>query len=162
MKATVLALAGLLLAAPVAAEMTLEQKQGEIDRLGFLVGEWTGSGWMQRGPERHEFESRESIREAAGGLVLLIEGTHTGFSALGVVSAADSAGAYAMRSWTSEGRGAEAAARISAPGVFEWGFDRVRYTITVTAAGEWSEIGEYRLDSGQWTNFFRMDLKRTP
>lgn len=162
MRGTLLLIAGLLLAAPVAAEMTLEQKKAEIDRLGFLVGEWTGSGHMQRGPERHEFESHETIREAVDGLALLIEGTHTGFSALGVVTAGDSAGVFTMRSWTSEGRSADATARIPAPGVFEWGFDRVRYTITVTDAGAWSEIGEYRLDSGQWMNFFRMDLKRLP
>ena len=160
-----LLLVGLLLAvstAPAVAAPTLDQKKAEIDRLDFLVGEWVGSGWMQRGPERHEFESHEMIRETLGGLVLLIEGTHTGFSALGVVSAGDSAGHYTMRSWTSEGHGADATARIPAPGTFEWGFERVRYTITVSAAGEWAETGEYRDDSGTWRNFFRMDLKRQP
>ena len=37
---------------------------------------------------------------------------------------------------------------------------RVRFTIALTPAGEWSEIGEYSRDGTAWAKFFAMTLKK--
>ena len=46
-----------------------------------------------------------------------------------------------------------------------WGFavpqaGRVRFTITLTQAGEWWEIGEFSRDGATWAKFFEMTLKK--
>jgi hypothetical protein len=35
-----------------------------------------------------------------------------------------------------------------------------RFTITLTPAGEWWEIGEFSRDGTTWTKFFEMTLKK--
>ena len=47
---------------------------------------------------------------------------------------------------------------------FTWETDmpqlgKTRYTMTVTPAGEWKEIGEHQVD-GKWVQFFEMVLKK--
>ena len=43
--------------------------------LSFLVGEWSGSGWIMLGRDnRSTFSQTESVRTAAGGSILTVEG----------------------------------------------------------------------------------------
>src|SRR4051812_32529151 len=47
-------------------------------RLDFLLGEWEGDGWILQGRgERRTFHQRETVRSAAGGTVVVIDGLGT-------------------------------------------------------------------------------------
>ena len=164
----VLALPAALRAQPAAAparvvpEATLPPAVRErMQPLGWLVGEWEGSGWISQGREggRTRFTQKEWVRWGAGGGVLVIDGLGTG--AEGEVTGAvvhqafatvlwnaDSA-AYRMRSYRAGGAEGTDAPEVS-EGRLVWGIrvpgGRIRFTITRTAAGEWHEVGEFVRD----------------
>src|SRR5437667_3185668 len=46
-----------------------------MEKLSFLVGHWSGEGWIQLGPgQRRTFVETESVQRKAGGALLQIEG----------------------------------------------------------------------------------------
>lgn len=85
-------------------------------------------------------------------------------NAFAVVSYDEKAKRYRFQAYTDRGNYTEAEAKV-ADGKLQWGFHmppfgQVRYTITVTEQGEWSEIGELSSDGKQWRKFFEMTLVR--
>lgn len=146
----------------------------DVPLKGFEImpGEWTGGGWMQRGPERSTFTSHESVRYVLGGNALLIEGQHFTerdgrkvpvHNALALIRA-DADGEYSIHSWLSDGRDIEGWARWQ-DGEFQWGFSlpdhsrEVRYRVRIEG-DSWTEIGETRATGGEWMKFFEMTLER--
>ena len=149
-----------------------------MKRLDFLVGQWEGTGWIQTGRERATFRQRETVRYAAGGVVVIVDGlgrsadparqdqvVHQAFA---VVSYDAAQQAFRWRAYrAADGNEITAQPEVSTDKLV-WGFElpqpgagRVRFTITRTPAGDWFEIGEIGRPSGEWMPFFEMTLKRT-
>jgi hypothetical protein len=151
-------------------------QQEAMKKLGFLVGRWKGESWMEFAPgQRSTSLGTETIESKLGGLLLTIDGVHrrkVGEKAAGdvvhhaftVVSYDEQAKRYRFQAFTARGNYTEAEAKVG-DGKLEWGFripqfGDVRYTITVTEKGQWSEIGEVSSDGKQWRKFFEMNLVR--
>jgi hypothetical protein len=152
--------------APAAAEA--------IKRLAFLLGDWEGTGWIQMGRERATFRQQETVRTAAGGTVVIIDGLGRSLDpaqadrivhqAFAVASFDAAQQAFRWRAFRAEGNEIEARPEVSQDKLV-WGFTppqgpAVRFTITKTAAGEWFEIGEVSMKPGEWMKFFEMTLKK--
>lgn len=143
-------------------------------RLGFLAGSWEGSAWYQTAQGRRDsLWQTEDVRFKLRGQVLIIEGLgrrgipsapgDTVFNAVAVVDWLPERG-YAMRSHTLEGRSGTFPLQLSDSG-FVWGLEvpggQVRYTMQLTATGQWHERGEFSRDGERWFPTFEMRLRRT-
>lgn len=164
------ALAGALLAAGGAWGSA--QAKDAAAPLGYLVGEWTGEGWIDMGRGRMGFRQHERITSRLDGNIITIEGTGRNpdnardivFEAFAVLSASGKPGEFVMRSYTREGQAGTFAAVLETPGRLVWTIPvpgrRIRYRSEVTG-DRWVEIGEASVDEGtSWTKFFEMSLKR--
>ena len=147
----------------------------EMEPLAWLIGDWKGEGWTQRGPEgRIEFIQTEHVERAFGGRILLVEGIGRtrvpegegpiGFHAFGVLSWNPETDTNGFDTYLANGAGVDAEATVE-DGVVTWGFDtpqgKVRYRIRETEAGQWHETGDFSPDGGTtWLPFFEMTLDR--
>ena len=180
MKRNAMVCAGLFLMVAVPVH---GQGQGEVAavspeamrKLDFLVGDWSGEAWYAMGPEeRTESRGTETVRMKAGGAALMVEGRFSTVGADGVervvhdalgIIAPDPAGGYRIRSFLPDGRQADAKLELTEDG-FRWGMEipgqgEMRYTMRLTPAGEWVEIGEFSRDGGgTWMPFMEMRLIR--
>jgi hypothetical protein len=169
------ALLTLLAAAPATAQLPEPPSLAPMQGLDFLVGTWEGEGWMEYEPGRRAaFTSKEVVEPRLGGRVLVVEGVHHApmpgmpepvavHHAMGVLSH-DEADGYRFRTWLANGHGGDFAARLEG-GALIWGYDdprrgAVRYTITVSDAGEWVEVGDASRDGEAWHRFFEMRLAK--
>ena len=146
-----------------------------MQKLAFLVGEWSGDARMMMGPGRTEnVRQTEHVRFALSGQVLVIDGIgrtlkdgtvgDTAFQAFGMLDWRPERG-YQLRSMTHEGReGTFVVAPLAEGQGFTWGFEvpggRTRYTIRLTPEGEWHERGEFSRDGQQWFPTMEMRLRR--
>lgn len=162
----------------VAVAQGLPPAPQEMEALGWLEGEWKGTGWMEYGPGRRaEFEGTESVAYRMGGRVLVVEGSFTAWMgpeagdvpvhrALGVISW-DRSDRYLFHTWTAAGASGNAHPMEVSDGQMVWTYDdpgrgRARYTITYTDAGAWHEVGDASDDGGEsWHRFFEMTLEQT-
>ncbi len=125
-----------------------------MNKLGFLVGEWSGEASVLRGPGQFaELTQTESVHFKLDGLVLVIEGVgrtkadaKPSLQALGLISFDDEAGTYRMRAFN-DGRWLETEVKLADGGnSMSWGFALGEFkTITVLRIdedGEWTEHGE--------------------
>jgi hypothetical protein len=168
-----LACAALLVAAPtLAAAQTAPPPPSParleaMKRVEFMLGTWKGEGFMQRGPQKHTFASKETVTREVDGLALVVKGLHTSegrvvHDALGVLSANDD-GTYALHTWLANGRGGIYKGEWK-DGAFVWGMEtpmgKMRYTIRLDPQGRWHEQGETSRDGAGWTVFFEMTLSK--
>ena len=146
-----------------------------MKKLSFLLGEWRGTGWMQFGGRRNEFNASETATVRAGGVVLMVEGRHTVdipgmpeprvvHEAFGVMAYDESAGVYRFDAYLGTGRHSTFEARCDGKTVV-WGYEdprmgKVRYTVSLDEKGRWHEIGERHEGEDNWTQFFEMTLSR--
>jgi hypothetical protein len=150
----------------------------EMRKLDWWIGDWKGDAAVQMGPGKTERASQtERVSSHAGGRVLVIEGTGRrkledgGFGevvhdALAVVSWDESSKSYRFDAWTAREGYVKAWLEAGDDHTAKWGFDtpqggKIRYTIRLTDAGEWHEVGEFSRDGNQWMKFFEMKLKKT-
>jgi hypothetical protein len=122
--------------------------------LAFLEGEWEGDATVHGPGGALRLRQTESVKYSNSGHALLVQGTgwekdSTGaeriaFNAMAIIT--HDGRSYRMRSYLMEGRSGEYEVVPSDSG-FTWGFDipqgKVRYTMRLTPAGEWQEIGEF-------------------
>jgi hypothetical protein len=176
----ILAIASLCAAAAippqtVSAQTPAPPSATALRQVAFLVGEWDGEGWIQVGPERRTFREHESVRYAAGDTVLVVDGTGTVTSAgptygtiahlaFAVLSYDAASAKFTWRAFRKEGDEVEDQPTISERKLV-WGLPvppagRVRFTITLTPAGEWWEVGEFSPNGTTWSQFFEMTLKK--
>jgi hypothetical protein len=151
-------------------------QQEAMKKLSFLAGQWKGESWSEFVPgQRSTSLGTETVQSKLGGLLLIIEGVHRRkggdkeagkvvHNAFAVVSYDEKAKRYRLQAYTDRGNYTEAEAKV-ADGKLEWGFripkfGEVRYTITVSEQGRWSEIGEVSSDGKEWRKFFEMNLER--
>lgn len=166
----------LLAAVPAAAQQPAAAGREAMKKLDHLVGKWTGDATITRGKDKQSLKQTEDVEYRLGGAVLLVEGKGTGklpgkeeeglvFNALAVISYDADAEKYAIRAYRSEGQSVDAILTLIDKG-FVWGFQdvqrrlQVRYTMTLTAKGEWREVGEFSPDGKTWTKFIEMTLTR--
>ena len=138
---------------------TMAYGADEMRKLDFLIGEWKGEAWVQMGPGKRETAIQtEKVTSKAGGKVLLIEGL--GKRKLENGSAGDVVhDAIALVSWdktkktyrstphVAQQESVDATMDLTAKNTLVWGFDtpngKIRYTIRLTAKGEWNEVGDF-------------------
>lgn len=151
-----------------AQENTADLQRGEVKKLGSLIGQWKGSGWIQQGATRETFTGTETVQSKIDGLALLIEGRFTNpegkviHETLAVLSYNAKDAKYRFSTYLANGRTGENDFKLISDG-YEWGFQSpagtVRYTIKTTN-DVWVEIGEYSKDGKVWQKFFEMKLEK--
>jgi hypothetical protein len=160
---------------PQAAPTAAAQREA-MKKIAFLVGEWEGEGWTEFVPgQRRTSPIREVVQSKMDGMILLVEGigkmkspsgaevvTH---HAVGILDYDPGAKRYRMRSYLMDGRSVEAEAEMLPDGAFQWRFSapgntKVRYTVRLTARGEWFEQGEMSVNGTTWRQFHEMTLRR--
>lgn len=169
----------LMLLAPGAAmaQMPSTASAAEMKKLDFLTGDWKGEGWIEMGPGgRSTFKQTEAVQSKLNGLVIIVEGLGTGkmassgqegvvHNALAVISYDSAARKYLFRAFRADGNYIDANVTPIEKGLI-WSFrppqqgGEIRYTIKLTDAGQWLEIGEFSMDGKQWRKFFEMTLQR--
>jgi hypothetical protein len=152
-----------------------EAQRAEVKKLDWLVGQWKGEGWIQMGPQRHDFAGTETVRRKVGGVALLVEGNFRTKGApadappvhetIAVVSYDRDAGHYWFNAWLRNGRSGRYEARLESDQVLQWLIPipqgQIRYTIRLDSNKHWSEVGEMSPDGGTtWRKFFEMTLKK--
>lgn len=147
-----------------------EVQRREMKKLDWFVGHWKGTGWIQMGPDRHEFNQTETIEAKLDGLVLVIEGSgkakgdgSTVHTALAFVSYDHRGNKFRWQAFTAEGQ-IDTEARVGKDSL-EWTLEipkrgRMRYTITRNEKGEWFEVGEMIQDDQTRHKFFEMTLRK--
>lgn len=156
----------------------IERQRAALKRLDFLIGKWSGRGWMIFGPDRREtFSTTETVQSKLGGLVVMFEGLGTkkdektgaemtGHNALGFLSYDDQQNVYRWKTFTMQGNSLETTAEIGDK-KFVWKYEIpnvngiMRYTITLNEKGNWLETGEFSRDAGKtWFKNFEMELQK--
>jgi len=168
-------LAATLCPAAVAAQPPRDNgavHRAAIDKLGFLVGEFTGEGTMVLGAgERATFAQTERVRRAAGGTVLVIDGLGRSSESGGgrvvhdahaTISWREETQSYVLRSHLATGHGIETWLKVANDTV-TWGFDSpggaIVYTINVRD-GVWHEVGDITLRNGMKQRFIEIRVRR--
>ena len=177
---------GLALLAPLAAPRATAQEatpttsesaqRGAMQPLLWLVGDWEGEGWIQRGPApRSTFTVHEHAQSALGERLIVVEGIGRSAGdgadagqvvhhAFGVLSWDQERGDYRFSTYRADDTGVDARATVE-DGVVTWGFEtpngEVRYRFHQMEDGAWRENGEFSPDEGTtWMPFFEMTLHR--
>lgn len=147
--------------------------QGETDqaykeavtKLGFLVGDWAGEGWMMgRDGQKHPFAQTEKVRFKLDSTVVLIEGLGKDgesviHNALAVVSLDKENGNYSFRSYLANGHSNSFRAELVEDDFYWYPGDNMRYIISINEQGQWFEKGEMKGENG-WFQFFEMTLDK--
>jgi hypothetical protein len=147
------------------------QLHAAMAKVKFMEGSWTGSGWIQMGPQRHEFNQTELVQSHANGTVLTIDGRGTNaddstqviHQAFAVLSYDQQAEKYLMRAVRADGNHVDADFEVNADGSITWGFShpmagQIRYTIHYED-GKWTETGAMSRDGESWLEFLYMELE---
>ncbi|MDP9192897.1 MAG: hypothetical protein M3P06_14440 [Acidobacteriota bacterium] len=149
----------------------------EMGKLDFLIGEWKGEAWMQRGPGKPEYYLQtEKVTPKAGGKALLVEGLgrkkledgsagEVIHDAIALISWDKTKKNYRFDAHVAQQESVDTAIEVTAPNTAMWGFDtpqgKIRFTIRLTDKGEWNEIGEFSRDGANWMKFFEMTLTKS-
>jgi hypothetical protein len=156
---------------PVAPDTQLFEQRTAMRRLDFMLGTWTGSGWMMLGPgQRAEFNQTEVVQRKLDGTLLTIDGdgrdknnsdriVHNAFA---VFTYNPETKQFRFQPFLA-GQQLDLSPTVSAHG-WAWGFDapygKTRFTLDF-ADGNWHEIGEFSRDGGQtWMKNFEMTLTK--
>ncbi len=148
----------------------------KMNALQFMLGEWSGEGWIGSMSQRNEFRIRERIQSKLGGRVFLIEGSGTAkipgeadgpvvHEAFAVLTWDVPSNGYIMRAFKADGAYVEAKVEVEGRKLV-WGFDvpafgAVRFTLEFGEDGQWAEFGEMRRgDAEKWTRFLEMNLTK--
>lgn len=142
-----------------------------MDKLSFLEGEWTGTGWMQMGRDKHYFTQKETVLRKVNNSVYVIDGLgidnesnqiiHQAFA---IISYDRVNQKYLMRAIKGDGNYIDADAYVADDGSFIWGFKhpqagQIKYT-TRLENGKWVERGESTRDNITWYPFIEMTLSK--
>lgn len=154
-------LAAALLLLPVTAATAqphgpdLAKQKAAMNKLAFLVGNWSGDVRVAMGPgEPKNLKQTEQVQFKLDGLVLLIEGTShdpqsgaVGFNALATVAWDEETQTYRFRAYNS-GNYLDTALTVVERG-FEWSYAMgpatVKNVMRIDEKGEWSETTDVTL-----------------
>jgi hypothetical protein len=161
----------LAFALPVWAQTSpsVSTKINEMKKLDYMIGEWKGTGWMERPGMRETFAGTEIIQSKVGGLALLVEGKFKDkdgkvvHETLAVISYNEKTKSYNFRTYLATGTEGEHELKLLEGG-WQWGFQfpqgNVRFTFKLSDKGEWREIGEFSADGKTWRQFLELNLQK--
>lgn len=143
-----------------------------LEKIRVMEGEWQGTGWIQMGPQRHNFIQTEHVVLHANGTALTIDGlgrdaadtTVLIHQAFAVLSYDQQAGKYLMRAIRADGNHVDADFEVNDDGSIHWGFThpmagQIRYAIRIEN-NTWTETGKMSRDGQNWMPFFSMELTK--
>ncbi|MFN0109349.1 MAG: hypothetical protein ACKVZH_10895 [Blastocatellia bacterium] len=177
MKRLTLLLCALLIPVAALAQSAGTSSAADMKKLDFLVGDWKGEGWIEMGPGgRSAFKQTETVQSKLNGTVVLIEGLGKGkvastgqegviHNALAIISFDSRSKKFQFRAFRADGNFIDADITPE-NNTLVWGFREpqrnveIKYTIKLTDAGQWIEIGEFSMDGKTWRKFFEMTLQR--
>ena len=139
--------------------------QQKMANLGFLEGEWKGTGWtIGQDRIRKTFEQEEKIQWMLSGTLLQVEGKGTSngqvvHHALALLHPGEKDGEFQFTSFLQSGMHGTYPAKLVDEKLIWQPVEQVRYTIWINEKGQWQEIGEY-LGGTQWFKFFEMTLDK--
>jgi hypothetical protein len=144
--------------------------------MSFLIGRWSGSGWIQRGPgAKSTFTQTETVQARLEGAIVTVEGVgkdeadggaEVVHHAMAVIAWDKGDQRHRFSSYLSDGNFLDAEAKV-VDGKLEWGYEdpragTIRYVIQLNATGQWHETGHFSRNAGPWVPFFEMTLDRVP
>ena len=145
-------------------------QRAAMQKLGFLVGTWSGHTRIWRGADNSvELSQTENVTYKLGGLILMIEGIginniehKTNLQALGLISFDDAAGVYRMRAFN-DGRWLDSTVELNeSRKQLHWGFTlaqtKTSSTLQVDANGNWTETHEISLNSQPFRKFMEVSV----
>lgn len=161
----ILVLASAITLAKAQSSETNKAAQTEVQKLAFLVGDWSGSGWMM-GQDRvkHTFDQTEKILFKLDSTAILIEGRGKSqgkivHDALAIITFQGESDRYDFQSFLPSGQKGTFRSELK-DGVFYWyPAESVRYIIQLNDKGQWVEIGEFK-QGENWYPFFEMTLDK--
>ncbi len=121
-----------------------------MNKLSFLEGEWTGTGWMQMGRDKHYFTQKETVIRKVNNAVYVIDGigldsesNQVIHQAFAIISYDPNNKKYLIRTIKGDGNYVDADAYVTDDGGFVWGFThpqagQIKYT-TRLVEGKWVE-----------------------
>jgi len=172
---TSLALAAVLLAAPMAASAQMsaspngsEAQRAAMDRLAFMDGEWRGEATVFGPNGPMTLTQTERVGPMLGGSIKVIEGRgyaadgSTGFNDIAVVSWDARANRYGFRSWA-QGYSGDYPFEVTEDG-FRWETPagpgaRIEY-VAVVRDGTWHEVGTWVAEGQPRRQMIEMRLTR--
>ena len=156
-------------------DSTHDEQKAAMAKLKPLAGEWKGSGWIQFGPRRFEFQGTEVFAEKAGALAIVVTGLHhmpmpdgtkrVVHNAVGMINFDAKTDRYRFATQLANGRAGTYFATLTADGDFQWTIPKTPlgqmvYTISFQKEGEYHEIGELVSKTKSRQKFFEMNLRR--
>ncbi len=145
------------------------------DSLSFMLGTWTGDGWIRMGPKKETFQLTEIISSKVDGAVLSIDGlgvatdsvtneTKKVHDAFGVVYYDAETKEFRITAFSSAAAKKDVEFKV-ANRVLTWGFKTdnggmVRFTEDFSKDGKWTTLGEYSADGSRWFAFMQYNLER--
>lgn len=143
-----------------------------MKKLGFLVGNWSGEGWMLRSAsEKIEFRQTEHAAYHLDGVLLIVEGvgreSTTGkpvLQALGILSYDDARSTYHFRAFN-DGRWLETDVQLLNDGQgMSWDFTVGQYqthnVLRMNDKGEWTEEHEISIGGQPPRKFMELAVRR--
>jgi hypothetical protein len=149
----------------------LAAQRAAMQKLSFLLGEWSGEARIYRGGETLELLQTEHAEYKLDGLLLLIEGVGrskadgtVALQALGIVSFDDEAARYQFRAYN-DGRYLETEMKLSADGkALSWGFAlgeiRTSSLLQLNERGQWTELHEIAIGEQPARKFMEIVVNR--
>jgi hypothetical protein len=141
----------------------------EMKKLDYMVGQWKGTGWMEREGGRQTFAGTEMVQNKLNGLALLFEGNFKNkegavvHETLAILSYDEKAKSYNFRTYLANGSVGDHVLNLIEGG-WQWGIQYpqggVRFTFKLSDKGEWFEIGEFSQDGKNWRKFLEMTLQK--
>jgi hypothetical protein len=158
------------------AQPSITTQRTAMAKLDYLVGQWSGDGWVETNPnQRRTFKAVEIAQLKLDGLLLTMDGMHRGqvdgkgeerviHHAFAMVNYDDKNGRYRFQGFTAMGNHVDGEAKV-VEGHLIWNvkiqkFGDVRYTIKSDDKDRWSEIGEVTQDGKSWRKYFEMTMNR--
>ena len=172
-KASIL-FAGLALAAGAFAQSEAAAQKAAMDKVAWLAGQWEGTAATRGRDGESRAISSETVRAAAGGTALLVQGRHYRLLADGgrgeivhdtaaMLTFDPAAGKYRFATQLQSGQGGVFDGTVEG-NTFSWRLPlsggHARYDISRNDRGQWNELGFYCRDGAECVPIFRMTLDR--
>jgi hypothetical protein len=173
MKAKWICTAALVLTAGASAQQpsTAPEQIQAMQACSFMVGRWSGEGWMSFGPgPRHTFHASENIEPKLNGLLLEVQGLGTDetgrtvHAALAVLSFDAAEKRYHFRAYEQMGHYIDSVADCH-DGAMTWSLPAgprtvIQYTISLNPKGQWHETGAMTVQGQAEQSIFEMTLDK--
>lgn len=136
----------------------------KIIELKFMVGNWSGKGWMMGQGGKSEFDQTEKIQFKLDSTAILIEGKGISngkvvHNALAILTYNKNDDNYSFRSYLPNGQNGEFKAEIIDDKLHWYPKENVQFIIWQNEKGQWFEKGEFKRE-GNWSQFFEMTLDK--